>query len=226
MKYYVYGHLRKDTNDIFYIGKGCGKRAWVKSKRNKYWKNIVNKTDFDVVIIEKGLTEIEAFALEIEKINELKPVANLTSGGEGISGYKYKGEKLNKHREQVKFHMNRQDVRNKLSKIKKSYFKNNPEAREKAKTAKLKSLRDNPEQCAKISKKLKKIYKNKEKRHNMSKIKGGGEFIVIDKTNNQQIWKGFSQQLCAEELNIYQSNINKCLKGERKSSGGYIFRYL
>ena len=27
-KFYVYRHIRLDTNEVFYVGKGFGKRAW------------------------------------------------------------------------------------------------------------------------------------------------------------------------------------------------------
>ena len=35
-KYYVYYHIDSRTNEVIYIGKGCGDRAWSKD-RNKDW---------------------------------------------------------------------------------------------------------------------------------------------------------------------------------------------
>ena len=57
---YLYRHIRIDTNEVFYIGIGGGnkyekelsyKRAYSKYDRNKYWKNITNKTNYIVEII-------------------------------------------------------------------------------------------------------------------------------------------------------------------------------
>jgi len=45
----VYRHIRKDTNEIFYIGIGKSiKRMISKNYRNKHWHNIVNKTEYYV----------------------------------------------------------------------------------------------------------------------------------------------------------------------------------
>ena len=56
-KYFLYGHFRKDTCKLFYIGIGTKQgssrsknyqRATAKSRRNPYWKNITNKTDYKI----------------------------------------------------------------------------------------------------------------------------------------------------------------------------------
>jgi len=86
-RFYVYAHRRHDTGDVFYVGKGTGKRAWVKSGRNSLWSRTAKKHGFDVEIIHRYLTEQEAFALEREEIERLCPTCNFTDGGEGISGY-------------------------------------------------------------------------------------------------------------------------------------------
>lgn len=97
-EFYVYRHIRLDTNQVFYVGKGHGRRAWGKtSGRNRYWKAIVAKTPYDVEIIMENLTEQEAFAKEIEFIALYKRLgyckANLADGGQGATGVacKFKG---------------------------------------------------------------------------------------------------------------------------------------
>ena len=47
-KFYVYAHIRKDNNQIFYIGKGYGRRVFKKENRNAYWKNIVNDDSVNI----------------------------------------------------------------------------------------------------------------------------------------------------------------------------------
>lgn len=89
-KFYVYAHIRPDSGEIFYIGKGYGRRAWRSTGRNGHWANVANKHGFRVEIIEKDLSEKEAFNLEIEKISNIgiENLCNYALGGGGSSGYK------------------------------------------------------------------------------------------------------------------------------------------
>lgn len=96
---YVYRHIRLDKNVPFYIGigsddKGEYKRAHDNGlrSRNKYWNNIVAKTDYDIEIILDDLTWEDACRKEVEFIALYKrhkdggTLANLTLGGEGQVG--------------------------------------------------------------------------------------------------------------------------------------------
>jgi len=100
--FYVYHHIRKDTNEVFYVGKGKGSRAHSKVSRNKHWHNINNKCGFLIDIIAEGLSEEEAFDLEKQEISRLLEsgceLVNLTEGGEGTSGRKYSPETIEKIR--------------------------------------------------------------------------------------------------------------------------------
>jgi hypothetical protein len=88
---YVYKHLRKDTNEVFYIGIGIKKnRATSKFGRNSIWKKIVDKTDYIVEIIENDLTWKEACEKEKELIKfygridlNTGTLSNMTDGGDG-----------------------------------------------------------------------------------------------------------------------------------------------
>ena len=86
--FYVYEHLRKDTNAVFYVGKGIGDRAGRKNNRNQHWHNIVNKCGgFDVKYLVKDVDEELAYLCEEERIDQLKRIGavlvNMTAGGEG-----------------------------------------------------------------------------------------------------------------------------------------------
>ena len=103
--FYVYEHIRLDTNAIFYVGKGSKSRINSKRNRNFYWNNIVSKAGgFEIKILLE--TEDEEFALFAEKeaIDVYKrrgiKLANLTDGGEGITGLKHSEaskEKMRQH---------------------------------------------------------------------------------------------------------------------------------
>ena len=88
--FYVYEHIRNDTNAIFYVGKGKKERAYRVNNRNEYWKNIVNKTGYTVRFVVKDVDEELAYLVEEERIDQLKKLGikltNLTLGGEGASG--------------------------------------------------------------------------------------------------------------------------------------------
>lgn len=89
-KYYVYFHIRLDNNQVFYIGKGSGRRAYDKTSRSFHWHNIANKHGYKVDFFATNLTEQQAFDIEIEQINYHRSVGtkicNLTDGGDGTSG--------------------------------------------------------------------------------------------------------------------------------------------
>jgi len=86
--YYTYGHIRPDTGVLFYVGKGCKRRAYSLENRNNRWHNIVNKNDgnFTVVIFNWFSDEADAYYSERWQIAQLKHsghLVNQTPGGEG-----------------------------------------------------------------------------------------------------------------------------------------------
>jgi len=90
----VYKHLRKDTNEIFYIGIGSDiDRITSRHHRNPLWLNIVNKVGYDYEIIEDNLSWEAACELEKKLImeygrrdNNTGILVNMTDGGEGTPG--------------------------------------------------------------------------------------------------------------------------------------------
>lgn len=99
-KFYVYVHRRKSDGSIFYVGKGCGRRAWTKSNRSIYWWNIKKKHGFEVDIIIQELSEVCALSMEVATISRVSAlgnkICNLTKGGEGVSGLKHSEYSRNK----------------------------------------------------------------------------------------------------------------------------------
>ncbi len=62
--FYVYIHKKKDTGEVFYVGKGRGNRAWSTNGRSGEWLRIAVNHGRVVRIIAEGLTEEHALALE------------------------------------------------------------------------------------------------------------------------------------------------------------------
>ncbi len=108
-KYYLYRHIRMDTNQVFYIGVGSKSRgstfiqkyirAYCRYDRRAIWKRIVAKSEYEVEIVMESnnrqyILEKEKEFIKLYGRIDLKTgtLANLTDGGEGGS---------NKSREQL-----------------------------------------------------------------------------------------------------------------------------
>ena len=118
---YLYRHIRLDKNEPFYIGVGGldkfdnYNRANIRNHRNALWKNISNKTKFEVEILLDDLDTKTALEKEVEFITLYGRIdkgtgtlANMTDGGEGVTGRRYKHseetkQKLSLSRKRWKF---------------------------------------------------------------------------------------------------------------------------
>ncbi len=102
--FYTYELIDSRTNIPFYIGKGTGNRMYrhyydvnngkkfVNTKLENKIKSIL-KNEANIIYRKYvALTEQDAFDKEIEliKFYDLKNLCNLTNGGEGISGFRFK----------------------------------------------------------------------------------------------------------------------------------------
>lgn len=92
-KFYIYFHINPIKQEVFYVGKGHGNRAYSKGMRNSLWHNTINKYGYEIKIEHDNLTEEESFKLEkfyIQKFGrkdlKLGPLVNMTDGGDGVSG--------------------------------------------------------------------------------------------------------------------------------------------
>lgn len=99
----VYRHKTLDTHEVFYIGIGNSSRPYKKSGRTRYWKNIVNKHNYYVEILQKNLSWDTACELEKLLIQEYGRrdlgtgcLVNMTDGGDGVRNYKFSREMVEK----------------------------------------------------------------------------------------------------------------------------------
>ncbi len=107
MFHYIYRHIRPDTGEVFYIGRGLTDTKWYNSKqgRNKVWKEIVklNNGSYTIQIMLDELTLEEAIDKEQEfielyrKIEDGGTLCNISSGGgSGTIGMKHTEESRSK----------------------------------------------------------------------------------------------------------------------------------
>lgn len=115
-RYFIYRHIRLDTNEVFYIGVGTKytdkrapnanpyRRAFLAAPRNPFWKNIVAKTKYEVDIIYESdsyefIEEKEREFIKLYGRRELKTgtLCNMTDGGKG-----QKNVHLRKHSDETK----------------------------------------------------------------------------------------------------------------------------
>ena len=96
----VYRHKRNDTNDTFYIGIGkTDKRSYSHRNRNKYWYNIVNKVGYTIEIVKTDISWDDACDIENLLIMSygrkdlgLGLLVNMTDGGDGFIGGRHSEE--------------------------------------------------------------------------------------------------------------------------------------
>jgi hypothetical protein len=87
--FYTYAYLRKRDNTPYYVGKGNGRRAFVKHEGIS-----VPKDRSKIIFLKQNLTEEEAFKHEIYMISIFGRkdlgtgiLLNRTNGGDGVSGH-------------------------------------------------------------------------------------------------------------------------------------------
>lgn len=101
--YYVYEHRRCDTGAVFYVGKGSGPRVRCDRGRNRYWRNVARKAGWSPRIVFRTEDEELAFLAEQELIRRHRllgsPLVNQTEGGEGMAGFKFPAEVLERRAE-------------------------------------------------------------------------------------------------------------------------------
>lgn len=141
--YYVYVHKKKTDGLIFYVGKGKGQRCSSLSGKNKHWHNIVNKHGYYIEFLKKGISEDEAFLIEIIAIRNFTlcgyKLTNRSTGGEGASGVVHTDETKEKFR-MAKLGKKQKPEHAAKSAIARIGKKNNPESTERTIALKRKKI--------------------------------------------------------------------------------------
>lgn len=222
-KFYVYEHIRLDTNHVFYVGKGLYKRAWSKDNRNSYWKNIVNQCGYLINILEYFDDEESAFNREKQLIMWHKFFgnceANLSCGGVGgNSGCTPWNKGIPRSKETIEKIANKLTGKNISQETKKKISISGIGKRRSEKTKLLMSQ----------------VFMGRKFKNgsglNISIARGSRKFSVFKALGSKRNWsKGeyigawINKQECARDLKLDSSCIGLCLIGKRSQHGGYIF---
>lgn len=95
-QYFTYAHLKADSNEVFYIGKGVKRRITDAASRSKHWKSTVLKHGLKIGPLARWKTEQEAFEHEKFLIWCFRDmgikIVNQTNGGDGVSGWRHSDE--------------------------------------------------------------------------------------------------------------------------------------
>jgi len=229
MNYYIYQHIRLDTNEVFYIGKGTKKskgniyhRAYTKNSRNNYWLNIVNKTSYKVEIIEEFDTEKECLLKETELIikygyswNNTGTLCNIVKDDSEIKFLARKGASNKNSKEIHQYSLSGDYIKSFSSVIKAK--KEFPCDIYNAAAGRVSSAGGYQWRFIKYDKLD--PYSLENSRINKSKIvyqyDKQGTFI--------KEWKGTKEP--SDVLKINRTAIRNCLSGISKTAGSYVWKY-
>ena len=194
-RFYIYSHIRKTDGKCFYIGKGTGRRYKEKIMRNQHWHNIVNKYDFESIILINNISEKKAFEYEVYFCKHIgyKNLCNIREelGNGGWS-----------HSEETKIKMRKPKSLifvEKMKKPRKSNFKKGIEHKSYG---------------------IKKEPRTYEHNVNVSKAHLKPIIQYDLEGNFIKEWKGI-----VEAEKFIKGDVGACCRGIQKTSGGFIFKY-
>ena len=207
---YLYRHIRLDKNEPFYIGIGKSEseynRAYFKSSRNTYWKNIVNKTEYRVEILLDDLSWEEACEKEKEfiklyvKNTQGGLLCNIADGGNGG----YLGKEINlKRKKSLMSHPVSEKTKEKI----------------RFKAIGRKPSNETKEKMSLTHKKNKTGHWLESKGH-----KNGKAFKVFQYSLDGIFIKEWAcAKYAIDYYNLNKTAITDCLKERQKSAGGFIW---
>lgn len=246
-RYYVYVWYYKDTEQVFYVGKGTGKRFRTR-KRNNAFNEIVENNDCDCKIIKNNLTEQQAFELEIETIASYRSkgieLINVLDGGcnpPSLSGIPKSEEWKRKCVASIKkFYEEHPERREKASRDFKEFLQTEKgkEFRRRSNLAKqskeyrlkqsikCKKANNSPEYLKKQKEIAKKMWESEDYR----KAHCGSNNHRSQRVKQFDLYGNFIKEYetitqASIETGVNISKISAVCKGKRNTSGGYIWEY-
>ena len=229
MKYYLYQHVRLDTNTVFYIGKGTKKpkgnayhRAYTKNSRNNYWLNIVNITPYKVEILEEFETEKECLLKETELIikygyswNNTGILCNMVKDDSEIKLLAREGAIKKNSKEVHQYSLSGEYIQS---------FSSIADAIKKYPFDIYNAVSGRNITAGGFQWRIIKYNKLQPYNEKLNEIENSKLLYQYDIDNNLvKEWKGSKQP--SEELNIHRGAIRNCLSNLTKTAGGFKWSY-
>lgn len=248
-KYYVYVWFYKDTEKVFYVGKGTKYRYRSKKRDNPKLVEIINNCECDSKIIKGNLTEEEAFECEKKTIALYRaqghPLINIQDGGHfppNHKGCKRSKEAIEKTKNSLEQYYNSHpEVSKERSDKMKEFFKtdkgrefqrksiesrNNEEFR-KAQSIRCRLANQTEEYIAKQSAIVKEMWKSKEYRESHSGANNCRAQAVRQYDLEHNLISEYDTMTeASKETGVSVSKISLAAKKKRKTAGGYVWEYV
>ena len=240
-RYYVYEWYIIDTDEVFYVGKGTKRRAW-QLKDNEFFMKMYNSHKCDVRIVYDNLDEETAFKEETKLISHYRTntdyrLTNIADGGNQPPIYK--GEEHPMYGKKGELSPNYGKHMTESSKIKlsnslKEYYSTDEGKKLRSETSK--KIMSSKETVAKIVESnktfwnepnFKKEWSEKcKKRNNMTNARKASKKSIVQLDMNMNFIGEFeSAAECERYTGIGFRQISRVARGERKSTGGFIFMF-
>lgn len=246
-KYYVYAWYIKESDEVFYIGKGSGKRYLTRKRENKFFMNVLNSHNCDSIILKNNLTEKEAFDLEIVLIDYYRKrsrlLTNIADGGENppkIYGKRPKAWRDNVSRGLIEAHKKHPEYGRLSSERMKAFLKTDAgkeflrkslesrstkEFRE-IQSIKCKKANNTPEYRKRHSELMKKIYSSEALRdRERGKNNPRAQRVQQFDPDGTFIKEYDTITQASKETGIGIARISDVARGNRKTAGGFVWRF-
>lgn len=247
-RYYVYAWYIKETNEIFYIGKGTGNRYRTRKRENKYFMKVAGSHECVPRILYNNLDEKTAFEIEKREIAFFRefghrPLTNVLDGGENPP------KMTEPHSEEWKAHQREGLIRSfaehperrlEISTRMKKFFLTEEGKRfqERSKAARqTDAFRKRQSVICRASNRTKE-YRERMSNYWKEYFKENGPYECMVGNNNHNAQKVLqldkSESLIQEfptmteaskATGVSVSKISAVCRGERKTAGGYIWRF-
>jgi hypothetical protein len=221
---YLYRHIRLDKDEPFYVGIGKEKtRCFQKAKRNRFWYNVVAKTNYTVEILFDNISWEDACKKEQEFIKlygrkdlGTGTLCNLTIGGEGILGV----VRTDEYREKLRqINTGKKMSEESVQKLKEALKGRRHSEETKLKMGKTRKGRKlSEDHKAKISQGHLNKPKGDINRKNINRSKNVIPVLQIDAKGLVTSWVCVTK--AAEETGIGKRSILACINNKRKTAGG------